>query len=365
VLFYRPEPFTVVVRPFLSIVKDAVYGNWERVQRAVDSEEFELGSFQQFLFNHHLAGQFYLLVVHSPAATSFPVKFLDAIYGKYCSQRERNEKLLENTRDLKTIFDKHKISFVVLKGVYFAHRFYGNIDQRFMWDMDILVKQEDVKRAITTLLASGYQKNAGIITNNTFTRRFVHAVGLHRNGIELDLHWLIRYRPAFHIDYDKIWSTLRPYTLYDMSVNVLGDEYNLLTVVLGIATDLEQGKSRLKHFCDLIFLLRELDHEFDWELFFDHREDERTTKVCVNVLGIFLLLFNARSYYHNLARVIEERSNLLCFQEPEEAFRLINGARQNFRNRRWFSRIYPGGPWRYALWWTLTAPLRYALNRNI
>ncbi len=354
----------MVARPFLSIVKHAVYGNWERVQRAVDSEEFEPRSFQQFLIDHHLAGQFYSLVAQSPVETLFPEEFLGVIFGKYRFQRERNEKLLENTRELKTILDNNRIPFVVLKGVYFAHRFHGSIDQRFTWDIDILVKPEDIKRTINSLLASGYQDNTGVITNNAFTRRFVHAVGLHRNEIELDLHWLIRNRPAFRIDYDRIWSSLQAYTLYDMTIDVLGDEYNLLIVVLGIATDLEQGKSRLRDFYDLLFLLRELDHEFDWELFFDNRDGEKTTKVCVNVLEIFLLLFNARSNYQNLARAIVNRSNLLCFQEPEKAYRLINGARQNFRNRLWFARIYPSGPWRYALWWMLTAPMRYALNRN-
>lgn len=349
---------------FLSLVEHAIYGNWERAQRIINSEEFEPRSFRQFLSNHYLAGQFHSLVINSPVAALFQEKFLDSIYRIYCFQRAHNEKLLENTRELKTILDNHRIPFVVLKGVYFAHRFHGRIDQRFMWDTDILVKQADVKRAINTLLASGYRKNAGIITNNAFTRRFVHAIGLHRNEIELDLHWLIRNRPAFRIDYENLWSSLQPYTLYGMTIDVLGDEYNLLTVILGIATDIEQGKSRLRDFYDLLFLIRELDHEFDWGLFFDHRDGERTTKVCVNVLEIFLLLFNSRGNHQNLASAIAKRSNLLCFQEPEKAYRLINGVRKNLKNRLWFSRIYPTSPWRYALWWALTAPMRYALNRN-
>ena len=71
--------------------------------------------------------------------------------------RERNEAILEQLHAIRLLFDKHKVSYVFLKGsALLSAGFYKNIAERMIGDIDILIAPNQLLFANELLLKSGY-----------------------------------------------------------------------------------------------------------------------------------------------------------------------------------------------------------------
>ena len=70
---------------------------------------------------------------------------------------ERNEAILEQLHAIRLLFDKHKVSYVFLKGsALLSAGFYKNIAERMIGDIDILIAPNQLLFANELLLKSGY-----------------------------------------------------------------------------------------------------------------------------------------------------------------------------------------------------------------
>ena len=328
-------------------------------------------AFMAWLRRHHLAGQFAAALDDSPLQSTFPQEFLAEAMRRLQRQAEHNARVLIATREAVALLAGCGIPTALLKGVHYAERFCGGLERRFLWDVDLLVPQDDFERALACLLASGYTTKTASIWNNHLTRRLTHAVALERDDIELDLHQQLRNRPAYRIDYDALWSSRQAFTIGRDQFDVPSDDYSLLMLLLGIAHDLEAGRFKLKQLFDLHQMLRTLESPpeptLDWPAFFAARERERLDVLAANVLALYRVLFETGEHLPRLNAALAEcgkRGRRLQHYDAATVQRLVEAPRQSLYNRRWYASLYPDGALVYTLWWSLTAPLRFALGRT-
>ncbi len=349
----------------LRLVSALLTADWDRARQLLADSPIDQVDFMAWLRRHHLAGQFSALITDSPLHEGFPKSLVDKTGRFLVVQTAHNAKVRAATCKAVKILKSCGIRPILLKGIHYASRFHGGLDQRFLWDVDLLVRDTDREAAIACLTTNGYQSMAKGLWSNRFTRKLVHAVSLHDGEVEVDLHWHLRNRPAYRINYDALWQSCQAFYVGDDRFDVPSDAYCLLTLLLGLAHDLELGHFKLKHLFDLHCMLHVLDASMDWEQFFNAREHERLAGLSVNVLAFYLLLFDSGSALPRLTVAVDQRRGEVRVNEVAEACALVEGPRQNLRNRRWYASVYPGGALNYVLWWSVTAPFRYAVGRNI
>lgn len=320
-----------------------------------------------WLRGQHLAGQFAAALDDGPLAEMLPATSLRLLRGRLARQRAHNERVLAASQGAVAALDGAGIRCLLLKGVHWAERFCGGLERRFLWDLDLLVPADQREPALACLVRNGRHLRTGPLWNNRVTRGLTHAVALagEADEIELDLHWRLRHRPAYRIDEAALWDGSRAFSLGESCFRVPSDEYCLLTLLLGIAHDLESGRLRLKLLFDLQAMLGALDATLDWDAFFAARERERLATLCINVLALYLLLFAPQARCPRLGAALAGRGDAVRVRDAQTALRLVAAPRQRLANRLWYAGVYPGGPLAYGLWWLGTAPLRFALGRTI
>ena len=71
--------------------------------------------------------------------------------------RERNQKIIRQLKELNTLFQPHGISFVVMKGVgHMLDGMYGDAGERMVYDTDILVEPDKMIEAARLMHQQGY-----------------------------------------------------------------------------------------------------------------------------------------------------------------------------------------------------------------
>ena len=82
-------------------------------------------------------------------------KYLTDIYE---INKNRNKILIEESKEIASILDKNKVKYVFLKGTAHIHsKLYKNIGERMIGDIDLLVNQIDLKRAVLAIKNYGYK----------------------------------------------------------------------------------------------------------------------------------------------------------------------------------------------------------------
>jgi hypothetical protein len=288
---------------------------------------------------HHLLGFTQRALRDANAADRLP-DLSRALATRRPIQSATPQALLTLFADVHRLLRADGIESLLLKGLYLAQRLYGGIDRRPQFDVDVLVRGRDLRRAVRVL------RRAGFVAQDYD----LHSRTLLRAGVKVDLHGALRRAPAFRVDEDALWSAAREVTLAATVVPTLGDEHTLLLLVLGAFEDLGQGTANLKQLLDLVLLLRDLEPAHDWRRFFLRRADENLREVTVNVIAVLLDTFALRGELARLERELLPYAGCVRHAGRAEALALIGATRKDPAAMRWFARVYPGSIARYLLW---------------
>ena len=351
-------------RDNLNLVVSLVKGHHEAIRDQLNKTVFDFDSFYDFIAHHQLRGYVYSLLANSPAQEPFPSDLVDRLKSSYIRQRTKNEEMIRELKLLSSTFSRAGQEFILLKGPYMAQRFYGSLDRRVFWDIDILVKKNDLKQAAHLLTRSGFKRTSRIILNKALTIYFTHALDFAKPGVAVDLHWALRNRPSYNFNYQNIWGNRQPFHLDDALLYVLSDQHALVLNLISIFNDIEVAKMRLRSLVDLYMMTKAIDPTLDWNQFLEDREPENILKISVNMLDLLLSLFDCHREFPDLARVIYQRKGFLELNDPETVRKLMMYSRVGMPHRTWAARLYQGSRLRLLLWWIISSPFRRGAYRS-
>jgi len=120
---------------------------------------------------------------------------------------DRNTLLVDELNTILKLFSSEGIKAMPLKGPLLAAKLYGNLKLRPAWDLDILVRAQDVLKAKRLLLTRGYLIKKDL--DNRKEKEYLKLeYALHFYSAELkltvDVHWRILPRQAFESDF--LWN---------------------------------------------------------------------------------------------------------------------------------------------------------------
>ena len=101
---------------------------------------------------------------------------------------------IEESHRVNKILNDNKISFLFLKGVHLINSYYDDLIERPIRDIDILVRREDINRAISILLKNGYRFEYDVDESSLeyfFNNSYDIPVLIGKNGSRLEVHFSI------------------------------------------------------------------------------------------------------------------------------------------------------------------------------
>jgi len=156
------------------------------------------------------------------------------------------------------------IPAIPYKGPVLAATTYGNLAMRSFCDLDILVSERDVRRALTIMPALGYRAEYSLTPaqearylRSTCEYNFLHE----RSQARVEIHWqVIPPKYGLTFEFDQLWSRRRLLPIGGSEIPVLSPEDALL--VLSVH-GFKHLWGSLKWVCDVANLLS-APEELDW-----------------------------------------------------------------------------------------------------
>ena len=223
---------------------------------------------------------------------SVPTGIRDALIAETDSVAAANERRLAAATELLGRFHRAGVDCVVLKGMLFGLEIYGDPRYKRMNDIDILVRLDDVPTVLDIYRGLGMFSSTAVLGKepNAKPKRSHHLPSFvsRDGGLVVGTHWgLITPLSRYTIDYEAIWSRVRPIDFYGSEAFAMSNEDNLHH----LCVHLPYYKTGVRELADIWNLVRHTKGRLDLDLF---RDEMRKA-------GSHNLVFHALSLTNRLA----------------------------------------------------------------
>ena len=347
--------------PKLALLRALVAMDADAVHQAFLDPHTDLAAFLGFVHRHQLGAFTYGSLRRLGLAEQLPPPLLRAAKAAWLLERVPSERALEQMCDLAALFERGGVRVMFLKGPLFAKRYYGSLEARNVFDLDVLIREPgDLAKVEDLLLQAGFEPAFRVPVSKTLARFFAHHFEYRRGSVPLDVHWALQRHFSFDIDYDRVWATAVHVDLAGHTFLATSDEYEIVLQVLGVVTDLQVGKLTLRPLVDLVHILRMVEGSMDWGSFVAARERERILRPTAYVLQLALDVMEQRSGFPDLCTAIAPTLERL----PATALAhraLLDSRPLDVRQKLLAFRIYDAPLLASLGWWLVSLPVRMAV----
>ncbi len=191
-----------------------------------------------------------------------PPAVMGRLRQAYLVNATRNMILYNYLGKVLKILRSNSIPVIALKGAHLAELVYGNRALRFLGDLDLLVKKDDVMRVDALLLEMGCTPTVHKRIVGNDNNQFAYLMP--KRDVSLEIHWSILSSPfPFSIDIDGQWKRSRPALIAGVDAAVLCPEDLLLHLCLH-ASCTHGFDPGLKLFYDVSEILQQDGEGMDW-----------------------------------------------------------------------------------------------------
>jgi len=113
------------------------------VEEFINKQAINLDNFNKFLRQNRIDGFLYRSLTHNKLSDIFPTKVIEEYKYHYDYQLQKNTELIEKSGELQKQLIENDFDLIFLKGPFFTMRYYGDIGQREIADLDILTKNDN------------------------------------------------------------------------------------------------------------------------------------------------------------------------------------------------------------------------------
>jgi hypothetical protein len=345
---------------FYRLLTGDIEGSLERLTASPTAEK----TFGAFLAHHQLLPSVNFLLRDHTLRDQFPENLLDLLQVNQEKLDRKNNRLQLTLPKVANAFGEAGIPFILLKGLHLALLYYGGIERRSFWDMDLLVQPERMDKARNLLISMGYTRKSGLFINQQLSTWFTHGQDFKKTGaLSIDLHWMLFRHPGIRFDHDAIWSSREELELDGTRFQVLSAPYSLAFLLTGIIKDVERGSLRLRSVVDLHLILKRLAADMDWGSFIEAREREGIGSMSEAALGLYLSLFDpAEASFQGLREFLDSRGRDI--PSSLTAVSLIQPDRFALHNKLWSSGQHSTSHITNAAWWAFSLPARLVIHRS-
>ena len=198
----------------------------------------------------------------------------------------RNLQLYRSFHQIAERFQTANIPIIALKGTYLAEHVYQNISLRAMNDIDLLVRESDLKAASEIALDMGYKPLRPFSTDWETSHK--HLPRMNKKGAAtLEIHWNLTPRDKdYSVKPAEFWKRAVKITIANQNVLTLSPEDTLLFICEHNSYG-HQFNFGLRPYLDITMLINFFGEKLDWESVIERAHTWHWTK------GIYLSLYLA------------------------------------------------------------------------
>ena len=228
------------------------------------------------------------------AVSAWRALALEHLRATIIRQQQQTSAILE-------VFAEARIDVIPLKGSWLSENIYDEASQRFMFDIDLLVKKSDIERAHLTLIELGYKA-----THDIRESTYVYDDSYYHPSYQkfIELHWNVESEEDESIsipDIEAIWKNIGSATLMGHPINEFSYENQLSHLVEHILH--HKLAMSLKSYLDIALLLRKHGDELSLEVLTSTTRLWKTGKATPFILMMVSEIFETG---------IPEQLNALC-----------------------------------------------------
>ena len=216
-----------------------------------------------------------------------PAVVRDALVAVTDAVAAVNERRLAAAIELLEHFHRAGLDCVVLKGMLFGLEIYDDPAYKRMNDIDILIRLDDVPAACDIYRGLGLFGSTAVLGKEPKAKpkRSHHLPSfISRDGaLVVGTHWgLITPLAPYTLDYDAIWSRVRPIDFYGCPAFAMSDEDNLHHLCI----HLPYYKTGVRELADIWNLVRHTKGRLDFDLFRDEMRKADTHNLVFHALSL-------------------------------------------------------------------------------
>jgi len=219
------------------------------------------------------------------ASNSVPPDEFKRLQKYFQENAARNVLLSAELCRLIDLLKANEIEAIPYKGPALALFAYGQVALRRFVDLDIMVRKEDVERAIELLISQGYEPSKPLNeSQRNVLLRTQHNVQFRRHNKQLivELHWEVAsHLFASSVQADDLWKKLVSIELNGRSVKTIAPEDLLFSLCVHGSRHLWE---RLLWICDIGWIVA--NHDLDWQVLCARARSTRTERMFL--LGLHL-----------------------------------------------------------------------------
>lgn len=176
----------------------------------------------------------------------------------------RNLLLLAEFSKVAGALQRAGIAFLVFKGVHLFTSLYENIGERPTWDMDVLVRLEDIPGALASVKAAGYRPSRPFDLDKE-VRHYQHLPAFVKPGAPpLEIHWtLLNPRFPNGLNWQELWERSVVSRIGDAEARVFSSE-DLLVYLCAHTAYQHIYINSTRSLYDIKLLVRHHGDQLDW-----------------------------------------------------------------------------------------------------
>jgi hypothetical protein len=220
-----------------------------------------------------ISSQIYYLLKKQKKLETTPLFFQLQLKKNYQESLYQNLFIKSQTDKILEEFELMGIEVIPLKGVYFAERYFGHIGARATTDIDLLIKEKDINRAVETIKLMGFEIEEEPIPSHFHTSLSKKIPGS-RYPLTVELHWDIVKETTAKFNIEEFWNKAIPLRKY-RNVKILSDYHAFYMICLhGWRHNLDSPK----YYLDIIQMIYHLKSQLNYEELFKNAEAHLTLK---------------------------------------------------------------------------------------
>jgi hypothetical protein len=296
---------------------------------------------------HGVMPQVYRYVNNHGLTDQIPADIFRVFREHTLSNTTRNMLFLYEATGLFKSLTAAEIPVMGLKGIFLLDNVYKDISQRQMSDIDILVKRQDVMRALAIARELGYLPTT-YFNSEDENIDIKHVPPLKKDdGPYLEIHWtILEENEPFTIDTRGLWERAIPVRISNVNVSGLSPEDLILHLCLHLAYQ-HHLSIGLRGLVDIIETRKKFVDILDWEKFLGISETWGANRVVLLTFKLIEDLFQIAApeafsvFLDNdsiPAEILESAKKFVLLQKKED-ITISPDLAELSSNKGFFSRI--------------------------
>ena len=225
--------------------------------------------------------QLYFLLKKQGRIEQTPSFFQDLLKESYEKGLYQNLFIKNQTDQILKLFEGNKIDVIALKGVYFAEEFFGHIGARVSTDIDLLIRDKDLTKAIHLTKSLGFTVEEEMIPGH-FHCSFSKELPQSEVPLVVELHWSIVKENTSSFDINDLWDQAKPVGHFS-HIKKLSPNHTFYMICLhGWRHNLDS----MRYFLDIIQVINKYSLVLDYQEIFALAADHQTLKRMIRTLSI-------------------------------------------------------------------------------